>query len=179
MKKKKEMPESRLQQEEGQALDELDYALLKLLQEEIPLIPRPYQMLAEQYHVNEEDILEHMKALQERGMVRRIGAVLRHQKAGYTVNALTAWNADPRPGETRGQALDRIGKQLAAQPYVSHCYARQAPPGWDWPVFAMVHAQSEDDLQGCICQMMKSVQSGDVRILKTVREWKKTSMKYF
>ncbi len=161
------------------SFDALDRALLMLLQEEIPLIPHPYRMLAEQFQLDEEAVIDRLYTLKERNVLRRVGAILRPQKAGYLANALTAWNADPKENETREQALERVGKALAAQPCVSHCYARKTPPGWDWPVFAMVHAATPDELESCIKQLMQAVCSTDVRILKTVREWKKTSMKYF
>ena len=57
--------------------------------------------------------------------------------------------------------------------------ARTCPNGWDWLVFAMVHVETEEALTACLNQLMQADRSTDVRVLKTVREWKKTSMKYF
>ena len=159
--------------------DEIDAAILMFLQEDIPLVPHPYEILAQRLAIPENEILERIRVLQENGVIRRIGAILNHRKAGYIVNALTAWSVEPAEGETREEAFDRIGGILASQACVTHCYARETPPGWDWPVFAMVHAVSEEELQSCLLRMMRAAGSGDVRVLRTVREWKKTSMKYF
>lgn len=161
------------------ALDALDRALLMLLQEELPLVPRPYQMLAEQFGCTEDEVVARVQDLKERKILRRLGAVLRHQQAGYAVNVLTAWNADPKEGESREEALDRVGMALAACSCVSHCYARVCPAGWDWPVFAMVHAASKEEMEACMNRMMQAVGSTDVRMMETEKEWKKTSMKYF
>lgn len=165
--------------EEQPDFDAVDRAILLFLQENIPLLPRPYEMLARQLHLREEDIISRIRLLKERGVIRRMGAVLNHHKAGFTVNALTAWGAAPRGSETAEEAMDRVGKILSDQPCVTHCYARETPPEWDWPLFAMVHATSEEDLESTLRRLMQEVGSEDVRILKTVREWKKTTMKYF
>ncbi len=159
--------------------DEIDAAILMFLQEDIPLVPHPYEILAQRLAIPENEILERIQILQENGVIRRIGAILNHRKAGYVVNALTAWGVEPAAGETREEAFDRIGEILASQACVTHCYARETPPGWDWPLFAMVHAVSEEELQSCLLRMMRAAGSDDVRVLRTVREWKKTSMKYF
>ncbi len=165
--------------EKSEVFDELDRAILKLLQGDIPLVSHPYKTLAEEFGISEDKVLRRIEMLRDVKVIRRIGATINHQQAGYTVTVMTAWNAEPREGETRKSALNRVGKTLAANPCVTYCYARKTAPGWDWPVFAMLHAKSEEEMNSAIKQLMQKVGTADVRIMKTVREWKKTSMQYF
>ena len=155
-----------------------DLAILNLLQDSLPLTSRPDASLSEATGLSEEEIVTRMKQLKEEGILRRVGAVLRHNRAGYTSNVLTAWTATPQGGETEEEALDRVGGTLAAQAQISHCYARKCFPGWEWPLFAMLHASSEEEMTKLLADLRAALPEEEVRVLKTVREWKKTSMRY-
>lgn len=159
--------------------NDLDEAILRTLQGDIPLSARPYSDLAEKYGVEESIVIKRINSLKKRGIIRRVGGILNHRRAGYTVNALTAWSATPMGDETREEALDRVGAVLSSSDAVSHCYARKLVPGWELPVFAMMHADSKESMSSLIEDMKSRLPVETVRILPTVREWKKVSMKYF
>ena len=164
---------------EEKAVDAFDEDILRMLQGDIPLCPHPYRELALKHGTDEKTVIDRINALKERGHIRRVSAILNHRRAGYTVNVLTAWSAVQRDGETREEALDRVGGILASCDAISHCYARKLVPGWELPVFAMFHAPSEDAMRGYIDEMKAKLPGETVRILPTVKEWKKVSMRYF
>ena len=165
--------------EKADVFDALDRAIIKLMQGDLPLVSHPFKELADEFGISEDKVLRRIEMLRDVKVIRRIGATINHQQAGYTVNVMTAWNAEPREGETRKSALNRVGKTLAANPCVTYCYARHTVSGWEWPVFAMLHAKSEEEMNGAIKQLMQKVGTADVRIMKVVREWKKSSRQYF
>ena len=106
--------------------------------------------------------------------MRRFGAILRHQQAGFAHNAMVCFCLDgcschPRAG----------GDLLAKNPHVSHCYERPAFEGFPYTLYAMMHAQSSEDLQRFINEAAESIGNPDYAVLHSVRELKKTSFSFF
>ena len=106
--------------------------------------------------------------------MRRFGAILRHQQAGFAHNAMVCFCLDgcschPRAG----------GDFLAKNPHVSHCYERPAFEGFPYTLYAMMHAQSSEDLQRFINEAAASIGNPDYAVLHSVRELKKTSFVFF
>lgn len=152
--------------------NEKDLPIIKYLQGDIPLQPHPLKDLAAVLQISEDETLDRIKALQAQGIMRRWGAVLRHQKAGYKFNAMTAWKVDPAEA-------DLIGEIMAARSEISHCYLRNVTADFGYNMFAMVHARSAEELDNTINRIAELTGLGDYVILRSVREFKKVSMRYF
>ena len=119
------------------ALDETDLAIMRATQAGLPLTPRPYQRIAEQLGLTAEIVMKRMAAMQEQGIIRRIGAVPNHYKLGYRFNGMTVWNV---PDEI----IDYLGQKVGQLEFVSHCYHRPRHlPEWPYNLFAMVHGKSQ------------------------------------
>ena len=103
------------------------------------------------------------------GFMRRFGAILRHQQAGFAYNAMVCFNADESSS----------GDILAKNPHVSHCYDRPAFEGFPYNLYAMMHAQSAEDLDRYIKEAAESIGNPGYAILHSVRELKKTSFQFF
>lgn len=97
----------------------------------LPLVPRPYAGLG----MPEDEAIATLARWLESGVVRRIGAVVRHRPLGYTANAMTVWDVlDDEVGEA--------GARLAADPAVTLCYRRaRALPEWPYNLYCMVHGR--------------------------------------
>lgn len=118
--------------------DAFDRGLILATQAGLPLVPRPYDMIAETLGVPVERVMERLKALQDNGAIRRIGAVPNHYALGYRFNGMTVWDVDDAD-------MEKAGAVVAALPFVSHCYQRpRRLPAWPYSLFAMVHARDED-----------------------------------
>ena len=100
--------------------------------------------------------------------MRRFGAILRHQQAGFAHNAMVCFDAPTSAGAV-----------LAQNPHVSHCYERPAFEGFPYTLYAMMHAQSSEDLQRFINEAAESIGNPDYAELHSVRELKKTSFSFF
>ncbi|MEN6350146.1 MAG: Lrp/AsnC family transcriptional regulator [Syntrophomonas sp.] len=151
--------------------DDTDREILRLLQGDIPLETRPFRYLAERLNNREEDIVGRLKAMKKQGIIRRVGAVLRHQKAGFTVNAMVAWKV-PAEGE------DEAGAIMAGYAQISHCYLREVPPEFGYRLFTMIHTKSEQELSGLLDDISGRTGIADYIVLKSIKELKKQSMKY-
>jgi len=102
--------------------------------------------------------------------MRRFGAVLRHQNAGFPSNAMVCFDVTD---------ASAAGYLLAANPHVSHCYERPPFEGFPYNVYAMFHAQSDEELSCYVQDTVKALGCPDYAVLHSVRELKKTSYKYF
>lgn len=115
--------------------DEIDRRLILATQAGLPLVPRPYHALAGQLGIAAEEVQQRLARMLESGIIRRIGAVPNHYALGYRFNGMTVWDVDDAE-------IDRLGKEVGALPFVSHCYRRSRHlPDWPYNLFAMVHAK--------------------------------------
>ncbi|MBQ8699034.1 MAG: AsnC family transcriptional regulator [Schwartzia sp.] len=64
-------------------LSEFDKAILNAVQEEIPLAPQPFAILAQRLHTDESTVLERLASLKEDGYLRRLGAYFDSDALGY------------------------------------------------------------------------------------------------
>ena len=106
--------------------------------------------------------------------MRRFGAILRHQEAGFAFNAMVCF------AETVDRnSVNPAGAILASKPFISHCYERPAFEGFPYTLYAMMHAQSAEELDRNIKEAAESIGNPDYVVLHSVRELKKTSFKFF
>ena len=116
------------------APDDLDRRLVIATQAGLPLVPRPYDLLAEQLGVSAAEVKARLAAMLEGGRIRRIGAVPNHYAIGYTANGMSVWDVDDARIHALGEAVGRLD-------FVTHCYERpRRLPEWPYNLFAMVHA---------------------------------------
>jgi DNA-binding Lrp family transcriptional regulator len=153
-------------------LTEEEKRIVRLVQEDLPIVSRPFAPAAEAMGITEAELLRRLQALQAEGIMRRFAAVLRHQEAGFESNGMVCW----RPPEDR---IEATGEALAADPRVSHCYWRPTFDDWPYPVFSMIHAQEREEVERIARDLSRKIGVTDYAILFSVREYKKERVKYF
>jgi len=153
-------------------LTDLEKKVIASIQGDIPIVSRPYQVLAAAIDVSEETFLETLQRLTDRGVIRRFGATLRHQKSGFAANAMTAWQVD----EAR---IEAVGEIMASFRAVSHCYRRDPADGWPYNLYTMIHGKSEEDCRETARQISAASGVETYQLLFSRRELKKISMTYF
>ncbi len=153
-------------------LTELEKKVIAGVQGDLPLSPQPYDEIASQLGVSVEQVLEILQSLCDRGVIRRFGATLRHQKSGFKANAMVAWKVPE-------ERVDATGEIFAGFSEVSHCYHRNPAEGWPYNLYTMVHASDEDACHAIASEMSARAQVQDYTLLFSRKELKKTSMAYF
>lgn len=119
---------------------ELVKQIITATQEGLPICDRPYQKIAEQLGLEENELIEAMSRMLEAGLIRRIGLVPNHYALGYRFNLMTVWNVDD-------QVIDDLGEKVGNLDFVSHCYQRpRKQPDWNYNLFAMVHGRDEQEV---------------------------------
>ena len=109
--------------------------------------------------------------------MRRFGAILRHQEAGFAYNAMVCF-ANSEFGFQNSE-LKKAGEILAGKPYISHCYERPSFEGFPYTLYAMMHAQSAEELDRNIKEAAASIGNPDYAVLHSLHELKKTSFRFF
>jgi len=142
------------------------------LQEDLPIEPRPFETLAARAGMSVAELLEKARDFLASGMMRRYAAILRHREAGFTVNVMSVWRVPEEKAE-------EAGRRMAEFAEVSHCYQRPTAPGWPYSHYAMIHARSEEEANGVVRRIAARTGLRDHALLRTVREFKKTRVKYF
>ncbi|MGZ8227979.1 MAG: siroheme decarboxylase subunit beta [Methylococcaceae bacterium] len=128
-------------------LDATDRLIMHATQAGLPLTPEPYQTLAEQLGLTKADVMARLSAMQNSGVIRRIGAVPNHYKLGYRFNGMTVW-------DVRDEHIDELGQQVGRLDFVSHCYHRPRHlPEWPYNLFAMVHGKHQEEVDEQIRQI--------------------------
>ena len=106
-------------------------ALVARIVRGLPLVPRPYAGLG----LDEETVIATLERWVEAGIVRRIGAVVRHRRLGFDANAMVVWDVPDAQ-------VTAAGQRLAAEPVVTLCYRRvRALPDWPYNLYCMIHGR--------------------------------------
>ena len=127
--------------------------------------------------LTEQDVCDRLKGWCASKTIRRFGAMVKHQNMGYTANSMTVWRFAP-------EDIERAGAVFAREAAVSHCYARETAPTWEYNMYAMIHGHTEAELEATVERMKHALSEARVPVLQmsalqTTCEFKKTSMRYF
>lgn len=153
-------------------LTEIEKRVIAAVQGDIDVTSRPYRKIAKRLDIPEERLLEILQKLCTRGVIRRFGATIRHQKSGFTANAMVAWQVEE-------ERIETVGKIMAGFRQVSHCYRRSPTADWPYNLYTMIHARNEASCRETARKMAEKSCVADYALLFSRRELKKTSMQYF
>lgn len=145
---------------------------VRLLQEDLPLQPRPFDAMARSGTIAADQLLAIAKDFRKRGQMRRFGAVIQTKKPGFSASAMGVWIA---PAER----ADEIGELMSRHRGVSHCYLRPVHPDWPYNIYTIVHGRSIDECESILSDL--SIDSGitERRALYPTREYKKARIALF
>ena len=154
-------------------IDAVDRRIIEATQGGLPLVARPYQVLAADLGLDPEDLMARMRAMLERGVIRRIGVVPNHYALGFEANGMSVWDVpDERAHE--------LGREVGALDFVSHCYRRPRHlPLWPYNLFAMVHGRCSEEVERKVARIAELLGSADRGhdVLYSTRILKKTGLR--
>ncbi len=157
---------------EAVPLTEDDKDAIRELQEDLPLVSRPFDDMAQRLGKTTEALFATAQDFQDRRFMRRFSAVLHHRRSGFKANAMIVWKV---PGERS----EEVGMTMAANKAVTHCYERPTFPDWPYTHFTMVHATSTDGCEEIEREISEATGITERMLLYSSREYKKTRVRYF
>lgn len=153
-------------------MDIINQELIKVLQGNLPLTENPYETLALKLGISEAEVVQRLRQLKTSGQLKRISAILRHQKSGYTENAMAVFQVE-------AEKLEAVAGELTRSPLVSHCYERASYAEWPYNLYAMLHSKNTGEIEDLVKAMAARHGIRAFSILPSEAELKKTSMVYF
>jgi DNA-binding Lrp family transcriptional regulator len=110
--------------------------------------------------------------MQERGLLRRVAAILYHRRAGFSANGMGVWQVPP-------ERIEELGPRMAAVRGISHCYQRPTYPDWPYSVFTMAHGRSKTECDAVLDAIAEQTGIEERATLYSSTEFKKIRLLYF
>ena len=151
-----------------------DRALIKAVQNGLPVISRPYAKIAKQLNTTEDKVISRLQFLIDNGAIKRYGVVVRHKELGYTANGMVVWNI---PDER----VEELGKCIGKYECVTLSYRRpRRLPDWSYNLFTMVHGSNRDEVTQKVEQIAAECGLQDIEhtILFSTRRFKQRGASY-
>jgi DNA-binding Lrp family transcriptional regulator len=158
---------------EPQPYDELDKAVIRATQGDLPVVSEPYADAARELGMPVDGLIVHLEGMVERGLLRRVAAILFHRRAGFSANGMGVWKV---PAD---QVLE-AGRRMAAFRGISHCYERPTYADWPYQLFTMAHGRSKEECDAILDAVRDEVGCIEDRAtLYSSTEFKKVRLLYF
>jgi DNA-binding Lrp family transcriptional regulator len=142
------------------ALDDTDKAILNRIQSDFPITARPYRTLADELDLDEHEIIERIRALKQRGIIRRIGGNFVPGKLGF-VSTLCA-------ARVPEEAIDDFAAAVNRYRGVTHNYVRENP----YNVWFTMIAESREEIERCLEEIARETAVPEIINLPATRVFK-------
>jgi siroheme decarboxylase len=156
-----------------QPYDERDVAVIRATQGDLPVVSEPYAVAAAQLHMRVDALVEHLQGMAERGLLRRVAAILFHRRAGFSANGMGVW-------KVADESIAEVGPRMAAYRGISHCYQRPTYADWPYSIFTMAHGRSKEECDAILDAIAgENPEVQDRATLYSSTEFKKIRLLYF
>ena len=145
---------------------------VRLLQHDLPLQPRPFDVLARNSGVAADELLTSARTLHKRGQMRRFSATIAQRKSGFVASAMGVWVVPQNK-------VDEYAAKLSQHRAVSHCYLRPTYDDWPYNLYTTVHARSVDECESVINDLAIDAGLTQKQALFPTREFKKVRASFF
>jgi DNA-binding Lrp family transcriptional regulator len=151
-----------------------DRALIKLVQNGLPIVSKPYADIADRLATTEQDVIQRLQKLINNGAIKRYGVVVRHRELGYRANGMVVWDVpDDR--------VSQLGACIGKFDCVTLSYRRpRRLPHWPYNLFTMVHGRNREEVKEKVAEIVSSCGLQDLNhtILFSTRRFKQRGASY-
>jgi siroheme decarboxylase len=153
-------------------LTPLEIECVRLLQRDLPLQPRPFDVLARTSGIAADELIAAARTLHKRGQIRRFSAVVQTRKTGFAASAMGLWVVPEAE-------VDAYAAKLTQHRAVSHCYLRPVYPDWPYNLYTTVHARSVDECESTIHDLAIDTGLTQRQALFPTKEYRKTRASFY
>ncbi len=123
-----------------QAVDARELSLLAVIQGGFPLTPRPFLEIGNQIGLSEAQVIATLADLSQRGVIKRMGLIVRHRELGFKANAMVVWDLPD-------DLVSVMGKRVGELEFVTLCYRRRRSlPRWSYNLYCMIHGRERSQV---------------------------------
>lgn len=141
-------------------MDETDKKLLNLIQENFPVMARPYLEIARRLNMEEKEVIARIRRLKKDGIIRRIGAVFDLRKLGFRSTLCAA--------RVPEEAVPSFVVAVNELPGVTHNYRRDD----DYNLWFTLIAPDEEELLSTLERIKRNTGISDILNLPAARTFK-------
>ena len=143
--------------------DQTDLAILHALQEDLPLVSRPWEAIADRLGIAETEIISRMNRLKGAGIIRGISPVLESRHLGLHAATLVALHVSD-------ENVDEIAAIISSYPEVSHNFQRDHY----YSLWFTIAAKDGKDIRNILDQILErtGIPASDVLDLPTIKKIK-------
>ena len=146
--------------------------IINRLSNGIDIIERPFNKIAAEFNISENELIDIIKNLVADKKIRRFGAVLKHRTIGYGANGMCVF-------EIKDDLTNAFAEYLSNFKEVSHCYERITTQKWPYNLYAMAHFKTKSECETFANDAANKFNVKNYKILFSVNEFKKENMVYF
>ncbi len=149
-------------------------ALIGAIQQGLPLVSRPFAEIGGRIGLSEGEVIAGLLQLQEQGVIKRIGVVVRHHELGYRANAMVVWDIPD-------DLISALGHCIGKFDFVTLCYQRpRRLPAWRYNLFCMIHGRDREEVLNLVAQLEEQCGLHDVphEVLFSQRRFKQCGARY-
>lgn len=125
-------------------MDSLNKKLLTMIQDDFPICSRPYETIGKKLGIDEKEVIDRIKDLKQKGIIRRLGGVFDSRKLGYKSTLCTM--------EVPSNRLEEVVKVVNSYTGVTHNYLREHK----YNLWFTLITPTEDFLHKVITQIEKT-----------------------
>jgi len=131
-------------------IDVIDRQLIELLQQGLPLVSRPYEVIATELNLTEHEVLSRVAVLKQKGVIKRLGVIVNHRRLGYKSNAMVVFDVPD-------SLIKQIGEHVSQFSFVNLCYQRPRQ-GEQWPynLYCMIHGKNREKVLQQLAHLIDS-----------------------
>jgi DNA-binding Lrp family transcriptional regulator len=157
-----------------QPYDDRDVAVIRATQGPMQVCDRPWDRAAAELSCTTAELLDHMRGLVQRKVLRRVAAILFHRRAGFSANGMGVWRV-------ADEDVLEVGGRMATVRGISHCYQRPTYADWPYSLFTMAHGRSKGECDAVLDSIADEhgLHGDDRAVLYSSTEYKKIRLRYF
>jgi DNA-binding Lrp family transcriptional regulator len=149
--------------EDAKRLDEIDRKIVQILQDDFPMVERPWKEIGDKLNITEDDVIKRLKRLNELGITRKIGPIIDSSRVGLTAATLVAMKVPKNKVDDVACTINEYGS-------VSHNYEREH----EYNVWFTITASSNKGLTNILEEIRQKtgINPSDVLNLPTKQRFK-------
>ena len=115
-------------------LDTRDRQLLERVQLGLPVCSTPYAEIGATLGMPEAEVIERLARLKQKGLIKRMGVIVKHHQLGYRANAMIVWDIPDN-------LVKQLGGHISRFAFVTLCYQRPRQAEWPYNLYCMIHGK--------------------------------------
>lgn len=141
-------------------LSALEGKVLNHIQNGFPLVLQPFKVLSNRLGVKEEVLIQILKRMKDKGIIRNFAIGLNHTKLGFRSTLVGL--------RVSSEKIESLAKDIIRYPEVTHCFLRRG----DYCLWSVFIYSKKERLQQFLNKLAKKVGRENILNLPTEKKFK-------